>query len=179
MLPERLAEAFGLLSGGRHICADDGDVFFDLQNRADDYARIFTALGFKMEHDGRGFFYFHGSAKGLASSTERIALFMFILVDWLADRGEGIIDTLFGRDFVLDELPHLDVDRYRRYLREAGVDSKDELRDVIRKMANFGFIRSADGTRFRCLPPTHRLLDASLALVEAFDEDDKEATHEE
>lgn len=168
MLPDKLGAAFEALSQGRHVCATDTDLFRDLQERTEDYKQVFSALGFRLDHDARGFFYFHGSAGGLAQDSERIALFMFILVDWLNDKGEGL-DALFGRAFTLDDLPHMASDRYRGYLRQTGVEDAEGLRKVVSRMARFGFADDQGGGRFRFLPPIHRLLDACIEMAARLD----------
>jgi hypothetical protein len=162
-LPEKLDEIFRELSRGRHLSGQDVELFTALERRSDDYAHIFRNLGFELVHDARGFYYFFGSNRGIAGGVQRLALFVYILIDWLADTGESITDALAGKAFTLSSLPHLASDRYRGYLSHVDVDNADGILDIVRNLENFGFARQIGDGSFRFLPPVHRIVDAVLA----------------
>ena len=162
-LPDKLDELFRELSRGRHISGNDTDLFAALEQRPDDYVAVFKALGFELVHDGRGFYYFYGSSRGIAGNVQRLALFVYILIDHLADGGESITEALAGKAFSVASLPHLSSDRYRGYLAQVDVTSADGVTDILRVLENLGFIRQMGDGCFRFLPPVHRLVDACVA----------------
>lgn len=162
-IPARLDEIFRELSRGRHLSAHDGDLYISLEQRSDDYILLFGKLGFELVHDARGFYYFAGSNRGIASGVQRLALFVYIFIDWLADSGENITEALAGKAFAVDALPHLSSDRYRGYLAHVDVVNAEGLADIIRTMDNFGFAKQMGDGSFRFLPPVHRIVDACTA----------------
>lgn len=159
---DRLEAIFRDLSRGRHLSVYDGETYADLNTHADEYKTLFRRLGFELVQDARGYFYFHGSSRGVAGNVQRLALFIYILIDWLADNGENITDAMAGRTFDIDKLPHLTSDRYRDYLKHVEVDSREGLVDIVRALDNFGFAREQNGV-FSFLPPIYRIIDACLA----------------
>lgn len=159
---EQLEEIFRELSRGRHLSAADGDLFSALEKHPSDYQAVFKKLGFDLVSDARGFYYFFGS-RSTANSVKRLALFLYILIDWLADRGEGITAALAGKSFNVNQLPHLASERYCGYLGHVGISTPADIAETLRAMENFGFlVQGSDGT-FRLLPPAHRLVDACVA----------------
>lgn len=159
---EKLEEIFRELSRGRHLSAADGDLFAALEKHPSDYQALFKKLGFELVCDARGFYYFFG-ARATANNVNRLALFLYIQIDWLADNGEGITAALAGKSFNLNELPHLSSERYRGYLSHVGIATAADLAETIRTMENFGFLAQAGDGTFRLLPPAHRIIDACLA----------------
>lgn len=160
---DKLEDIFRELSKGKHLSAADGDLFASLEKRPSDYKSLFKQLGFELVCDARGFYYFFGSNKGTANSVQRLALFLYILIDWLADNGEGITAALAGKNFDIDQLPHLATERYRGYLAHVGTETPSDLAETIRTMENFGFVKQGSDGTFRLLPPSYRIVDACVA----------------
>lgn len=163
-LPEKLDLAFQSLSLGRHITIEDGEVWQLLNKSISEYQAVFSALGFELVSDSHGFFYFHGSNRGLSDGTEKLALFIYVLVDWLADKGDNIIESLFGKEYDADALPHLNNDRYKGYMAQISVSDQKELNGIIKKMGNLGFakITEMEPMKFRLLSPIWRMLETCL-----------------
>ena len=163
-LPEKLDMAFQSLSQGKHITIEDGEVWQLLNKSISEYQAVFSALGFELVGDSRGFFYFHGSIRGLSDGTEKLALFIYVLVDWLADKGDNVIESLFGREYDADALPHLTNDRYKGYMTQVSVSDQKELNGIIKKFNNLGFakITALEPMRFRLLSPIWRMLETCL-----------------
>ena len=163
-LPEKLDLAFQSLSLGRHITIEDGEVWQLLNKSISEYQAVFSALGFELVSDSRGFFYFHGSSRRLSDGTEKLALFIYVLVDWLADNGDNVIESLFGNEYDADALPHLTNDRYKGYMAQVSVSDQKELNDIIKKMNNLGFAKITDQEpmKFRLLSPIWRMLETCL-----------------
>jgi chromosome condensin MukBEF MukE localization factor len=163
-LPEKLDLAFQPLSLGRHITIEDGEVWQLLNKSIAEYQSVFSALGFELISDSRGFFYFHGSSRGLSDGTEKLALFIYVLVDWLADNGNNVIESLFGNEYDADALPHLTNDRYKSYMAQVSVSDQKELNGIIKKMNHLGFakITAQEPVKFRLLSPIWRMLETCL-----------------
>lgn len=163
-LPEKLGLAFQSLSLGRHITIEDGEVWQLLNKSTSEYKSVFIALGFELVSDSRGFFYFHGSNRGLSDGTEKMALFIYVLVDWLADSGSNVIESLFDNEYDVDALPHLTNDRYKGYMAQVSVSDQKELNGIIKKMNNLGFakITAQEPMKFRLLSPIWRMLETCL-----------------
>lgn len=163
-LPEKLDLAFQFLSRGRHITIEDGEVWQLLNNSISEYQEVFRALGFELVGDSRGFFYFHGSTRGLSDGTEKLALFIYVLVDWLADNGDNIIESLFAKEYDANALPHLTNDRYKGYMSQVSVSDQKELNLIIKNMNNLGFakITEQEPLKFRFLSPIWRMLETCL-----------------
>lgn len=169
---DKLEEIFRDLSRGRHISAFDGELYAELEQHADEYRVLFRRLGFDLVQNARGYFFFHGSSRGTAGGIQKLALFVYILIDWLADNGESIAEAMSGRSFDIEKLPHLASDRYKGYLKHVDVTSQDDLADIIRTLDNLGIARTnGDGT-FIFLPPIYRIIDACLASGMEIDQED-------
>lgn len=166
LLPPRLGEVFSLLVRGRHVSAADEDAYYDLQKHFEAYRAIFAKLSYPLEQDPRGFYYVNrpGSAADLVN---QIAVFVWVLVDWMGDKGRAISSEITLVQFEWGELPHLKTDRYRAYMERVGIEDEERLRAMIKKMdTQFGFIRpmSSDYSAFKFLAPVHRILDAAVAV---------------
>ncbi len=163
-LPEKLDSIFQLLSRGRHITIVDGEVWQLLNNSISEYQEVFRALGFELVSDSRGYFYFHGSARGLSDGTEKVALFIYVLVDWLADNGDNIIESLFTKEFEANTLPHLTNGRYKGYMSQVSVSDQKDLNQIINTMSKLGFakIEELEPLKFRFQSPVWRMLETCL-----------------
>ena len=163
-LPEKLDSIFQLLSRGKHISIEEGEAWQLLNKSTSEYQEVFRALGFELVSDSRGYFYFHGSNRGLSDGTEKLALFVYVLVDWLADNGDNIIESLLTKEFEASALPHLTNDRYKGYMSQVSISDQKELNSVIKNMSNLGFekIIEVEPTKFRFLSPVWRMLETCL-----------------
>lgn len=163
-MPEKLDSIFQLLSRGRHISIEEGEVWQLLNNSTSDYQEVFAALGFELVSDSRGYFYFHGSSRGLSDGTEKVALFVYVLVDWLADNGDNILESLFTTDFDANALPHLSNGRYNGYMSQVSVGDMKDLNLIIKNMSNLGFAKivEQEPLKFRFLSPIWRMLETCL-----------------
>jgi hypothetical protein len=152
-----LDKVFRLLSRGRHICMEDGEPYWALHDHKDDFTELFARLGFQLAHHPRDFFYFNGD--DLSDAGERMAVFMFVLVEHLGDQGLSVEEGLMQPDWPVAQLPHLTSDRYRELMAAVNVSDEKALRGVVQSLDRFGFAeqRGADALRFR--RPVHRFLD--------------------
>lgn len=152
-----LEDIFQLLCRGRHICAEDGNIYFALHDNAAAFEDLFTHLGFKMEVHSRDFYYFRGG-KSLSNRSERMALFIFILMEHLDGQGEAVEEGILTKKFSISELPHLGSKRYRSYMKEIGIADDEGLSGIVANLEKFGFAqRKGDTFRFRS--PVYRFFD--------------------
>ncbi len=159
-----LAEVFEALRRGKHISMKDGDLFHALKQHETVYEQLFSKLGFKLVRHARDFFYFLDNTN-FTDLSARIAVFMFILVEYLADNGETVEDTIMTRRFAYKNLPHLHGERYQAYMREAGVLTAEDLAAVVRTMERFGFTRRMDAETFHFDVPIYRFLDLCMDMA--------------
>jgi hypothetical protein len=168
-IPPCIKEVFEALSRGRHISAYDPELYADLQLHFELYKHLFQALGFALESNARGFYYFEreGSA---SDAIEQAAVFLWIIVDWMADKGMSISEQITLHDFVTAELPHFQTDRYRSYMDRLKVTDEASVRRLLLAMNRFGFLRSNnDYANFKFLPPIYRLLQAAEVVARVSD----------
>lgn len=153
-----LKEVFEALRRGRHLCPEDGDLYWAVRDRQEAFRDLFAHLGFRLEVHPRDFFYFAGEGS-LSDVGSRMALFVFILVEALADQGAAVEESLMTRTFSVPDLPHLTGERYRAYLKEAGAEGEEGLEGIVRNLERFGFVQRTGKMAFRFRPPAYRFLD--------------------
>lgn len=159
-----LAEIFEGLRRGKHISARDGDFFQDLKRQWSLYESLFARLGFKLVRHTRDFFYFFDTTN-FTDLSARMAVFMFILVESLADKGESVEETVLTRRFAYKDLPHLQGERYQTYMQEAGITTAEDLAAIVRTMERFGFARRMDEETFAFEVPIYRFLDLCMDMA--------------
>lgn len=162
-LPQ-LESIFEALRRGKHLSPRDGELFHALRQHEPLYRRLFDRLGFDLVRHPRDFFYFHDRTN-FTDLAARIGIFMFILVEHLADQGELVEETVMTRRFDYRELPHLQGERYPMYMREAGATTAEDLAAVVRTMERFGFARRLDAETFCFEAPIYRFLDLCMELA--------------
>ena len=170
-----LSEVFESLRRGHHLCAEDGKLYWALRDNLAAYQDLFRHLGFRLEVHPRDFFYIRGR-DSLSPIASRMSVFVFILIEALADQGEQVVDTLMTRTFSIPELPHLKGARFRTYLKEAGATSEDDLRGIIRQLERFGFAQRLTDDTFRFRTPAYRFFDL---CIEILNRHDKQSPQEE
>ncbi len=159
----RLAEIFDALRKGRHLAPEDADLYFNLHNGDASYTDIFARLGFELKKHPRDFYYFQGETD-ISDTSSRMAVFMFILVETLADTGASAEERIMTSLFFVDKLEHLRRERYRDIMLEAGMPTEEELRQTLRTMERFGFLRMESPDSFRFKAPAYRFLDLCMEL---------------
>jgi chromosome condensin MukBEF MukE localization factor len=170
-LPQ-LAEVFEALRRGRHICANDGELYHALKQHSEDYRQLFEKLGFKLVQHARDFFHF-ADASNFTETASRMALFIFILVEHLADHGMTVEEAIMTNRFDYATLPHLKSERYQTYMREAGVTTHEELIAIVRTMERYGFTRRLGADTFAFNVPVYRFLDLCMNMAEQAEKETK------
>lgn len=159
-----LAEIFDALRRGRHLCLEDGALFLHLQAHEARFQQLFVSLGFQFQSHPRGFYYFKGD-DSLSDTATKLAVFMFILIEWLADQGQPVADSLLTREFAIDQLPHFSTERFQICMQEVGIKTAAEMDNVVNRLELLGFaVRPAAG-RLRFRAPAYRFLDLCLDVL--------------
>ncbi|HRW77307.1 MAG TPA: hypothetical protein P5207_01440 [Candidatus Sabulitectum sp.] len=158
-----IKELFERLRTGRHVYHADGECYRALCGNEEEYREFFASLGFTLTRHQRDFFYLQGSGGG--SFSAKAAVFFFILAEWVSDNGESVTEALFESPVPLNKLPHLERERYRKYMAETGVDSEETLTNLLNRMQRLGFIelQGAEGIIFR--EPSYRFLDLCAEIT--------------
>lgn len=159
-----LRELFRRLARGRHLCVDDGELFWALDNAFDEYQQLFLALGFVLKRHARDFFYFEGD--GVSEIAQRMAVFLFILIEKIGDEGRPVTDALLGAEWTISRLPHFSTERYRKYMERLDVPDEARLRAVLQSLERYGFVQITGPDSFRFRTPIYRFLDLCVALGE-------------
>jgi hypothetical protein len=169
-LPD-LEQVFEALRRGRHICMPDGRLYTALKSRAEDFKALFAQLGFELAHHPRDFFYFVDRTN-FTDLSARMAVFMFVLVEDMADKGDPVEETLMSRHFRYSDLPHLTGQRYRQLMREAGMTEPGHIEHLLQAMERFGFIERLADDSFAFRAPAYRFLDLCMELASTAGESD-------
>lgn len=162
-----LDDIFQRLSRGRHICAEDGHQYRALYDDFDLYQKLFDRLGFRLEAHPRDFYYFRGDKdKSISDASSRMALFIFILMEFLEGQGEPVAESILTREFTIADMPHFSTERYRIYMKESGIADHDGLEGVVQSLERFGFaVRKGGSFRFRS--PVYRFFDICHSILQA------------
>lgn len=158
-----LKEVFDRLRRGRHICAEDGVLYHALRDNTSAFSDLFKQLGFRLENHPKEFYYFHGEGD-LSETTSRMAVFVFILMEFLANQGEAVEQGIITKTFALEELPHLKSERYRTYMKEAGIEDEEDLVNVVNNLERYGFAQKKQSS-FRFRAPIYRFFDVCHRIL--------------
>lgn len=163
-----LQEVFERLRRGWHLSPEDEPAFSAVAMQPEAYAEYFAPLGIKLVRHPRDFFYFEPeSADNIPDALPRIAVFSFILIDHAANQGLPIEDFIFRQHFLIAKLPHFTLDRYAAMLRQVEIEDAAGLRQVLKNMERYGWVKFVGEDEFRILRPFHRIFDKCLELATA------------
>lgn len=172
-----LAELFRLFLGGKHLNRLAEPVLWaELEEHDDAYRRLFSALGYDLRIDGRGFAWFHtaDSYSQIGKTSRQFALLFMLIFDVQASTGKTLLR--FAEWHIttawLAELCQKQSD-----LLEAEELGVTELADLLNKAANLGFALAENGG-WRLLPAVCRYLDHFESLASAGSPEDEEAEEE-
>ena len=172
-----LGELFAFLNGGKHLNRlSEPKLWAELERERGAYHALFTALGYCLRVDGRGFAWFHheDASSGVSKTTRQLALLFMLIFEYQADVGLQL-----GRftDWLIDDnlLTSL-IEKNRLLLEAEGLAEAEQLTGLLKTSANYGFA-TTEGSAWRLLPAVFRYLDRFEEL--ARDEDSQEASAEE
>lgn len=177
-LPQ-LTSIFDHLKRGCHLGPDDEPEFSALASpRFEEYFNCFSALGFILVRHEREFFYFEPeNPETIPDTLPRIAVFSYIMIDHASNQGRSIEEFIFGQNFLVTTLPHFTFDRYTSLLRQVEVHDTNDLRAVLNRMEQIGWvkIKGLGEDEFRFLRPFHRVFSKCLELSAADSKGEEEA----
>ncbi len=160
-----LESLFSRLSkNGEHINrAADALLWANLEQEQQAYEALFSALGYDLRVDSRGFAWFHTIESSTAANqnTRRLALFFMVIFEYQGDAGKPLRRFV---DWRID-LPLLNeiFTQHQEVLRAEGI-TQEEFPDITRIATRFGFMREENGA-FYLLPAVYRYLDHFEALA--------------
>lgn len=183
----QLQALFRVLSYGAHINRlQDTELWMDLEKHYASYESLFSALGFALVMDGRGFAYFktEQASSYTGKLTRRVALLLMLLFEYQADQGLHLFQF---QQWHID-IPLLEKlsQHYHAMLEAEDMANTQALKDILDRAARVGFALFDDGS-YWLLPAVHRYLDLfeelaaadkpemeqlSVARSEAVDDDD-------
>jgi hypothetical protein len=157
-LPQ-LTELFALLNSGKHLNRlTDLQIWAELERERDAYDLLFSALGYNLRVDDRGFAWFHfqDATSNVSKTTRQLALLFMLVFEYQADIGLNL-----GRftDWLLDNaLLTALLDKNRMLLEAEGFAEPEQLEQLLRAAANYGFA-TTEAASWRLLPAVFRYLD--------------------
>lgn len=166
-----LAELFQLFNSGKHLNRLNSPVLWaELEKQQAAYQALFTALGFDLKVDGRGFAWFHSedSSSNINKNSRQFALLFMVIFDVQADAGMPL--NRFNEWRIDTELLQ------KAYEKHQGILDVEELpvstlMQLLKSAANFGFCEHHD-TYYQLLPAVFRYLDHIEALAELAKEEE-------
>ena len=163
-----IAVVFDRLRRGYHLSPEDEPAFSAVMANPDAYAAYFAPLGLTLVRHPRDFFYFEPeSVDTMPDTLPRIAVFSFILIEHAANQGRPIEEFLLGQHFFISKLPHFTLDRHAAMLRLVEVEDAAGLRQILKNMKGYGWVKFVGEDEFRFLRPFHRIFDKCLELASA------------
>jgi hypothetical protein len=168
-LPQ-LRALFEHLNAGRHLNRHhDHALWVDLEQNQATYEVLFSALGYALRIDGRGFAWFHGAeaTSSVSRNSRRLALFFLLLFEYQADQGlhlgkfhswtldRALLDTLWEKNKAL--------------LETEEISDPEALADVLRIGERYGIV-AREQQRWQLLPAAYRYLDHFEELAAALRE---------
>jgi hypothetical protein len=163
----QLQALFKLLSSGTHLNRlQDTDLWLDLDKHYAAYEGLFTALGFTLVMDGRGFAYFktEQASSYTGKLTRRLALLLMLLFEYQADQGLHLFQ--FQQWRIDASLLELLSQHYHTLLEAIEMASAQALTEILERAARVGFAVYDDGC-FWLLPAVYRYLDLFEELAKA------------
>lgn len=167
---QQLQEIHRRLASGYHISEQDLPLWQSLTSQPEAFDALFSALGYQLVADVRGFFYFAGSDNTpyMGKTARRFALTVYALVEWFADSGRDPVAALLEETLDRSHCSEL-LKRHKGLFEALEIITPQELEEqVLRRLVRFGFAReSAAGVLL--LAPIQRFIDAVLELGQSDD----------
>jgi hypothetical protein len=163
----QLQALFKVLSSGAHINRlQDTELYLDLEKHYATYGSLFSALGFALVLDGRGFAYFKTELASAYTGklTRRLALLLMLMFEYQADQGLHLFQFQQWRidGPLLEKL----CQHYLAMLEAEEMATVQALKETLDRAARVGFTLLDDGS-YWLLPAVHRYLDLFEELAQA------------
>ena len=116
----KLREMFQALQSGYHLSNEDFGLYHELQDKEGYYDALFRELGYSLKADQRGYYYFLPESQAAMNvTTRRMALLVFVLIEYLADEGVDPYATLARGTFSMSQITGGLFAKHADILREA------------------------------------------------------------
>lgn len=163
----QLQALFKVLSSGAHINRlQDTELYLDLEKHYATYENLFSALGFALVLDGRGFAYFKTELASAYTGklTRRLALLLMLMFEYQADQGLHLFQFQQWRidGPLLEKL----CQQYLAMLEAEEMATVQALKETLDRAARVGFTLLDDDS-YWLLPAVHRYLDLFEELAQA------------
>jgi len=156
---------FRFFNNGRHLNRlAEPALWVELENNLTAYQTLFSALGYALRLDERGFAWFHteDASSNTSKTTRQLALLLMMIFDTQADAGKALLrfdewrlDSAFLQQMT---------EQHQSLLEAEGLD-QEGLRSLLDAAVRFGFARHEAG-HWRLLPAVCRYLDHFEALAD-------------
>ena len=168
-----LAELFRLFLAGKHLNRmAEPTLWAELENQESSYAGLFSALGFELRVDARGFAWFHSNdaSSNIGKISRQLALLFMSIFDAQASAGKALqrfTDWLIDRELLTE------VYEQQKDMLDAEGLSPDALIELLGRAGTLGFA-VAEPAGWRLLPAVFRYLDHFESLAATYREDGNE-----
>lgn len=179
-----LTTIYQKLMSGFHITENDLILWQSLDQHLSSYQALFSGLGYNLIKDARGYFYFStpDTSVTMTKTSRRIALFLYTLIEFWADKGYDPVAALFEQTLSRDTFEKLFHQNASIY-EQIDITSPSDIRnEVIKRMVRLGFAKEI-GKEYKLLAPCYRYIDAVMELSDKFsmsdsplDDEDEQAT---
>lgn len=163
-----LSELFYLLNSGKHLNrVAEPALWAELEREQENYQALFSALGFELKVDQRGYAWFQlEEANGQVNKTSRrLALLWMCLFDTQADEGKPLSRFM---DWRVDNSLLSKVHEQHKDLLEAEGLGLDGFIGLLESAVKLGFAMFHDG-HWQLLPAVYRYLEHFESLVTSSD----------
>jgi len=173
-----LEALFKRFNSGAHLNRlKETELWFELEKNQEAYQSIFTALGYFLVLDSRGFAYFKTdqSTSNTSKLTRRLALLIMLIFEFQADRGVHLFQ--FQQWLIDDELISSIWQNYKTILEAEDLNDLSAIKDTFDSAIRIGFV-DVDSGIYSLLPAVYRYLDLFEELAQPETSDETEGKEE-
>lgn len=164
LLPS-LHTLFRWFNSGKHLNRiSNAALWAELEQQQTAYTALFTAMGYELCMDGRGFAWFNQDevSLNLSNQSRQLALLFMIIFNTQADSGKSFGEFISWR---IDQEFMLEVFKQNQDILLAENLTIDTLIQLLDKAHHFGFVAKQSGY-WQLLPAVFRYLDHIEALAD-------------
>lgn len=159
-----LTELFQFFIAGKHLNRTaEPTLWLELEQHEADYCALFSALGYELRIDRRGFAWFHVSdaASYISKTSRQLALLFMMIFDSQANAGQSLQRYL---DWLLDRTLLNEIYQQNKGVLDAEEIQVDNMTTLLNRACNLGLAKE-EGPGWRLLPAVARYLDHFEALA--------------
>jgi hypothetical protein len=169
-----LRALFEHLNAGKHLNRlAQPRLWAELEREQAHYETLFSALGYELRVDGRGFAWFHFDevSSNVTKTTRQLALLFMMIFELKADAGAHLArftEWPIDQGFLLSL-----IEKNAMLLKAERLAEPEQLAQLMRTAANYGFALS-EGAGWRLLPAVCRYLDRFEELAHRASAEEKD-----